>query len=278
MGFCMPHRITDISIRDKGADICVVFDNFSFELIIFICRYLDIQAWFCARQRSRLVYPPLLTLTKSRSLCYDKPVMGFEVTIGHKKQKELFSKVFQNGNLAHAYALIGPDNIGKTTFALELAQFLEADPIMDVLHFESEVGLTIKEVRELKNRLSLTPTGKLKIGIISHAERITLPAANALLKVLEEPPTRSAILLITSNLQTLIPTIASRVQKVFFRLSSTDEVNEALSKFSLEKENLMKIMNFAKGRIGLGIRFAKDHVFLEFQEKTMEFYRILKDH
>ena len=203
--------------------------------------------------------------------------MEFQLTIGHKKQKELFSKVYHNGNLAHAYALIGPENIGKTTFAFELAQLLGADPIMDILQLESEDGLTIKEAREIKDRLSLTPVGKFKIGIISNAERITLPAANALLKVLEEPPMRSAILLVTSNLQALLPTIASRVQKVFFRLSSADEINEALSNFGLEKEKLIKIAKFAKGRIGLAIRLAKDQALLEFQAKTAEFYRILID-
>ncbi len=202
--------------------------------------------------------------------------MEFQSTIGHKKQKELFFKVSQKGSLAHAYALVGPENIGKTTFALELAKLLGADPIMDLQSFESEEGLTIKEAREIKNRLSLTPTGKLKVGVIANAERITLSAANALLKVLEEPPDRSAIFLVTSNLHALLPTISSRVQKVFFRLSSPDEINEALRNFSLEKENAKKITNLAKGRIGLAIRLAQDPELLEFHERTREFYKILK--
>lgn len=143
--------------------------------------------------------------------------MEFEVTIGHGKQKDFFLRAIRKGRLHHAYALSGPEHAGKTTFALELARILGCHPMLDLLVLDSQEGIGIEEARAVESRLSLSPLGGAKkIAIITYAERMTAEASNALLKLLEEPPPRAMIILVTSNFYGLLPTIASRVQKVSF--------------------------------------------------------------
>lgn len=142
--------------------------------------------------------------------------MDFKRTIGHEKQKQMFERAVQNDRLGHAYAFAGPEHVGKTTFALDLAEILGAHPVMDVALFDSAGGLTVEEARNLQSRLSLTPAGKCKVAIITAAERMNSSAANSLLKTLEEPPRRSVIFLITANYHALLPTVASRVQRINF--------------------------------------------------------------
>lgn len=201
--------------------------------------------------------------------------MDFRRTIGHQKQKQLFRQILKNGKLGHAYAFAGPENIGKTTFALDLANLLEADPIFDVFLFDSESGLLIEEARALQNRLNLTPSRKHKVAIIAFAERMSLEAANSLLKTLEEPPEHSLLLLITSNFYALLPTITSRVQRVNFGLSSSSEVESGLQEFHLSEEKLSEITQFSQGRIGLARRLAGQPELLEFYELAEKYYQIL---
>ncbi len=190
--------------------------------------------------------------------------MQFTKTIGHEKQKMLLDQIVKNGRLAHAYVFAGPENVGKTTFALELAGILGADSIMDLAVFDSEEGLKIETAREIQNRLSLTPVGILKVAVITHAENMTVEAANCLLKTLEEPPGRSLLILVTSNFHALLPTVRSRVQRINFGLLADSEISADV-----------EIRGFAGGRIGLAKRLLADEKLLEFYRQAAKIYKIL---
>lgn len=72
-------------------------------------------------------------------------------------------------------------------------------------------NLTINQIRELKNKLALKPySAPVKLAVILAADKLTLPAQNALLKTLEEPPAHSLIILVTDQPDLLLPTILSR--------------------------------------------------------------------
>lgn len=200
----------------------------------------------------------------------------FCTTIGHEKQKELFLRAYHSGTLSHTYALVGPENIGKTTFALEFAKIAKAQPILDVFLADSEEGLSIEEARVMQNRLNMTPVGDLKIAIISYAEKMTLSAANALLKILEEPPARSLVFLITSNFYQLLPTIASRLQRINFTVVSDGLVKESLRAFSLDEEKLREIIELSSGRIGLAKRLISDINLFNFFQEMKRHYKILE--
>ena len=196
----------------------------------------------------------------------------FKKTIGHDKIKKLFLQGAAEGRLKQSYALVGSAHVGKTTFALELAEILGAHPVLDViLHDENEREgeLGIEEARKLQAMLSLSPVGRFKVGIIGAAEKMTREAGNSLLKFLEEPAPRALIFLITNNIGALLPTIASRVQKINFGKNTEQEIQTALREHEVTGRDITRL---ARGRIGLAIRMAADETLLAFQVRTEELY------
>jgi DNA polymerase III delta prime subunit len=97
----------------------------------------------------------------------------------------------------HAFLVISPPDI---------------PPSADVLSLQPEKSLGIDAVRQVQHFLSRKPLmSDHNTVIINAAETLTLPAQNALLKILEEPPGNSQIYLVTSQPDLLLPTILSRV-------------------------------------------------------------------
>jgi len=79
-------------------------------------------------------------------------------------------------------------------------------------------SIGIEAIKKLKIKLSLKPfSAKIKLAIILTAEKLTLPAQNALLKALEEPSASSLIILVASHLESLLPTIVSRCEVIKLR-------------------------------------------------------------
>lgn len=140
---------------------------------------------------------------------------------GHKRQLEFLENALQRGKLAHAYVFAGPAGVGKKTIAKKLAQELLGQEIKefhpDYLEINSDEGIKIEQIRELIYKLSLKPyQAPNKVALIDSAEEMSMEAANALLKSLEEPKAYTYIFLITSNPNRLPKTILSRSQKITF--------------------------------------------------------------
>lgn len=124
----------------------------------------------------------------------------------------------------HALLLLGSDGVGKGTLARKLVEQLlelapgEADQSPSctiLLPDEKTNSLPIDAIRKLQQFVKLRTVGTKQIRraiIIEHANTLTTEAQNALLKLLEEPPADTILVLTTSELQTLLPTIQSRVQ------------------------------------------------------------------
>ncbi|MDK2857015.1 MAG: polymerase subunit delta [Verrucomicrobiota bacterium] len=140
---------------------------------------------------------------------------------------------WQNAQLAHAYLLQGAPHGPALRFAEKLLNLIFNDHPQvqgrvhpDIVWIEPQSKsrqIGIDEVRNLIRQLSQTSfAGGWKAGVILSADRMTDQAANALLKTLEEPSSRSLLLLITDQPQSLLPTISSRCQ----RISLLDEDEE----------------------------------------------------
>lgn len=118
--------------------------------------------------------------------------------------------------MAQTYLFWGYGN-GKLEFALELAKFLEGgtNPLIDCLVFsQPEVG--IDEVRQIQKFLWQRPLkSSRRTLIIDKAENLSLHARPALLKITEEPPPTSLIILIVNELGALPPALVSRFQKIY---------------------------------------------------------------
>jgi DNA polymerase III gamma/tau subunit len=147
--------------------------------------------------------------------------------IGHKKIWKELTALAESGDLGHGYVFFGPAMVGKRTFARELAEYFEkassAGPgaiLSDFMLVEPLAGagsIGIDAARGIRNFLWQKPNMSLRRTlVIDDAELLTAEAQNALLKVTEEPPASSLLILITSDIESVMPTILSRLPKIYF--------------------------------------------------------------
>lgn len=124
---------------------------------------------------------------------------------------------------SHAILLVGPDGIGKSALAEELAarllqldvERLQRHPYYSRILPVDNGTLSIETVRSIQKLLQLKTTGTKSIRrvvCLEHADGLTQEAQNALLKVLEEPPADTVVILTAQSKRMLLPTILSRVQ------------------------------------------------------------------
>src|SRR3989338_11424692 len=148
--------------------------------------------------------------------------------------------VFRAGNGAHAYLFAGAGGADKKkaalAFAREATGFGEGVFNIDVMLVgvkEGEQGISIDQIREIKKFLSLTSHGgKNRAVIVDEFENMKPEASSAILKILEEPPLNSVLILISNYPAMILQTILSRVQKINF--SST--AKKALDDIDKRKE------------------------------------------
>lgn len=121
--------------------------------------------------------------------------------------------------MAHSFLISGGNAQARIEKAQQQIKSLLGKRIVDfrqnpdIFIFEEEKTIKINQVRELKKKLILKPFNlKFKIALLLDAEKMTIAAQNALLKTLEEPPANSIIILLSANLERLLPTIISRTQ------------------------------------------------------------------
>ncbi|MFT9445994.1 DNA polymerase III subunit delta' [Gluconobacter japonicus] len=153
---------------------------------------------------------------------------------GHEEAENVFRTALASGRLHHAWLLSGPAGIGKATLAFRLARLLlnGEDPDSpagrritaathgDLLEISRAVDekkgrlrgeITAADVRPVQSFLHHTATeGGWRVVIVDGAEFLNRFAANALLKILEEPPPQAILLLTTASPGKLLPTIRSR--------------------------------------------------------------------
>lgn len=174
--------------------------------------------------------------------------MTLQTIIGHQQQIDRLIAAVSQHRVAHAYLLSGPAGIGKKLVALHFARQLLCEtaqgcgdcsachkvdsgshPDLSILISEGSY-LKIEQIRTLQQFLLLRPLeGRYKICLIDDAEKLTVEAANALLKTLEEPQPGTILLLISSRPEQLLPTIRSRCQQLRFSKIPRPELTEHLT-------------------------------------------------
>lgn len=184
--------------------------------------------------------------------------------VGHQDQIDTFVKANETERLHHAWLLTGPKGLGKASFAYLAARYLLAGdhaapgfavPQGDAVAMRIRSGahgnmrtirrewdqktkkfktaITVENIRALNPFFGSTSSeAGYRIAIIDTADDMNVNAANALLKLLEEPPTRSIFFLISNAPGRLLPTIKSRCRKLSFGPLPQDQV-ESLIKTEL---------------------------------------------
>ncbi len=193
--------------------------------------------------------------------------------IGHEKIVEDLKKLAAKHELAHGYIFFGSSMVGKRTMALQFANFLEtgefAEPALlhdALLLAPDEKGtLGIDAVRTLKSFLWQKPNvSRYRTAIVDGGEFMTDEAQNALLKIAEEPPQSSLLILVTSDAEGLLPTISSRLQKVYFPAVSEKSIAAWLvQNFKLTGKAAEELAKRSFGKPGFAAAMLRDKDFQE---------------
>lgn len=201
----------------------------------------------------------------------------FASIIGHKKIISYLSRVASSGRLSHAYLFEGMEHLGKMTVAEIFASlllgleeenkdklYLYPDFSFLDLEVNSKTGklkknISIEDVRELTHRLSLSPiAGGSKVAIINRADTLSIEAANALLKTLEEPARKTFLVLIALTKESLPKTIISRLQIVRFASVSYEIIEKGLTIRGVKEKLAQTISKLSFGRPGIALKLSKD--------------------
>lgn len=118
--------------------------------------------------------------------------------------------------------IISSDKIKREDYALQLCKEQQIDPL-DIAIIESEESLGINDVRNMQKKLFLKPLkSPQKAIIVKDAHTTTIEAQNALLKVLEEPPVNTIVILTAATENAFLPTILSRCKRIVLDTPSGD--------------------------------------------------------
>jgi len=198
--------------------------------------------------------------------------------LGNNKIKSYFSKLIKSEALSHAYIFYGIEGIGKKTVALEISESMagpaKVNPDLRILD-KGRDEIHIADIRELRNFIHMTPFGKWKIAILNNAHNLGHDASNTLLKILEEPPGRSIIFLITHLPEMLLNTVISRCQRIRFAPLKEEEIfNYLLAEKKVKRETAAAAAKLAAGSLGLALELAGD--FDNFQKNINLLNRLAK--
>ncbi len=222
----------------------------------------------------------------------------FTEIMGHDDIKEHLQKAIKGDKPFHAYIFQGEVGCGKETMAKTFAaglqctsesgdrpcgtcascKQLDSGNQPDVIWVNRELSsIGVDDIREkINGSIAIKPFhSPYKIYIVPEAERMTEAAQNALLKTIEEPPEYGIIILLTSNINALLPTIQSRCLKLEFRPLTTATVEKYLmDKYNVADYRARTSAIFAQGNLGKAIRYIESE---DFEEKKDKVLRILKN-
>ena len=213
--------------------------------------------------------------------------------LGHDAAERGLRRLVESGRLPHAIVIGGPRGIGKATLAFRLARFVFAQSTgdaggetlaipsdsavfrrvaagghADLLTVERAYDprrkrlrseIVVEDARDIGAFLHLTPAeGGWRVVIVDGADEMNRSAANAVLKILEEPPRRALLLLVAHSPGRLLPTIRSRCRRLSLNALPTATVLRLLGRYrpDLAAADAEAIAGLANGSIGAALDLA----------------------
>jgi len=217
--------------------------------------------------------------------------------LGNARVVEILRRAVELDRLPHALIFAGPSGVGKRTLALLLAQLVNcASPSgglacgdctscrkiargyhPDVRLVEPDGAfIKIEQVREMIGEIAYQPfEAKYRVFMLDPAEQLKLEAANCMLKTLEEPPSRTILILVTSNPYLLLTTIQSRSRLLQFSGIPQDRIEAHLVQnagWSPEDAHLAAALS--RGSLGNALAFDAGS-FIPVRAQALRFVSLL---
>jgi DNA polymerase-3 subunit delta' len=222
------------------------------------------------------------------------------VLFGHAAAERAVLEAYSSHRLAHSLLISGPPGIGKATLAYRIARFILAHPDAsapevqsaktlhvaadhpvarriaaqaqpDLLLLERTINertgklrqdIAVEDVRKSVTFFGSTPgQGGWRIAIVDSVDKLNEQGANALLKILEEPPRKALLLLVSHSAARILPTIRSRCRSLVLRSLATDDVARAaaaaLGRDEADPE-ITAAAGLAEGSVRRGVAFISE--------------------
>ncbi len=226
---------------------------------------------------------------------------GFQDIIGQEQIKEHLQNAISTGKVSHAYILNGEKSSGKEFIAKIFAMTLQCEcggtepcnecrsckqalsknqPDIIYVSHEKPNTISVDDIRtQVNNDVAIKPySSKYKIYIINEAEKMTTQAQNAILKTLEEPPAYAVIILLVSNINTLLSTILSRCVVLNMKPVKDELVKNFLMKeLQVPDYKADVCVAFARGNIGKAKLLASSEEFENIKADAISLLKYIKD-
>ena len=230
-------------------------------------------------------------------------------TIGHERALAVLRRAAEDeARLSHAYLFVGPERVGRATAARSFAQALncvrqdsaagppcgECRPCRliaedkhpdvewmapgglcdesDHRDHEGSRDIRICQVRRLERVVSRSPfEARYRVVVVDPADALTVEAANAFLKTLEEPPAQVILVLITAHEEMLRETVRSRCRRIAFGGVPRQAIEDALrERWGAPSEQAERLAHLAQGRLGWAVAALQDERLLIDRERVLD--------
>lgn len=220
--------------------------------------------------------------------------------VGHAQAERGFLDAWNSGRMAHAWLITGPKGIGKATLAYRIARFvlsgggdggglfggppdsLALDAGHPVVHQVSSQGhrdlkvvergftddkksklrseIVIDDVRKVGDLFHQTADAGWRVVLIDSADEMNRNAANAVLKILEEPPSKALILMVSHSPGRLLPTIRSRCRRLVLNPLATQTICQLMETHrpDLTTAEIQSLANLGEGSLGKALNLAEE--------------------
>ncbi len=227
-------------------------------------------------------------------------MQGFEHVIGHEGIIKHLQNAIISNKVSHAYIFHGEDGMGKKLLASTFAKALQCEEkgiepcnrckscmqsdsgnhpdIIWITHEKLSIG--VDDIRiQVNADIQVKPySSTYKIYIIDDADRLTEQAQNALLKTIEEPPEYAIILLLTSNISVILPTILSRCVTLNLKAVDKQKMKEFLMKEHQIPDYMAEVASaFSGGNVGKAIKYASSEDFEQMKSNVLHILKYIDD-
>lgn len=226
---------------------------------------------------------------------------AFKDIIGQEQIKEHLQNAISMGKISHAYIINGERFSGKEYIAQVFAMALQCESegvepcqechsckqalsgnqpdIIRVTH-EKPGSIGVDDIRsQINGDIAIKPySSPYKIYIVNEAEKMTVQAQNALLKTLEEPPAYAVIILLTTNVNSLLQTILSRCVILHMKPVADELVKDFLmTQMQVPDYKAEVCVAFARGNIGKAKHLAASEDFERVKEEALSLLKYVHD-